>query len=828
VTVLASKGLSYPSGVAVDDARNVYFADSGNSAIKKWMPVNNRVTILVSSGLNLPIGVALDSAGNVYIADTGNNAIKEWMQANSNVTTLVSSGLDGPQGVAVDGAGNVYITDTGNNALKEWTVANSNVTTLVSSGLNQPNGVAVDGAGNVYIADFNNNAIEKWMPANNRLTTLVSGLNGADGVAVDGAGNVYVTDYTDHTIEKWTAANSAVTTLVPSGLNQPVGVSVDGAGNVYVADAYNNAIKELPYGFVDPTPRLEGLTAGNDSLPAVLTAAENVMGLFAPKIDQGSLFATSITEGVVSFSFTADTGPSRTALITLLGQPIIIQQGTSTYSLGAIALLEGPSAGSNSVVLAVFPAIGAWTAIANAPWLHISPANQSGTASANVVFNYDMNPGATRSGTLIIAGNTLTVTQAGSTYVAAAPVTALVTSGLSFPGGVATDGTGNVYITDYGDNAIKKWTAANNTVTTLVSSGLSGPIGVAVDGAGNVYFADTGNNAVKEWIAANSNVTTLVSSGLNGPQGVAVDGAGNVYLIDTGNNALKQWTSANSNLTTLVSSGLNHPTGVGVDCAGNVYIGDFNDSAIQKWTATNNTLTTLLSGLNGADGVAVDGAGNIYVTDYTDGAIEKWVAANGTVTSLVSYGLYQPIGVAVDVAGNVYIADTWNNAIKELPHAFVDPTPKLENGTAGSDFLPAVLPITANLLPPFYPTSDQPWLTITGVTNGVVSFSFTNNPGPGRPAVITLLGQAIPVTQVLLGPPQILTTLPVQSNGALQFAFGDTQSSSFTVVSATNPFLPLSNWTGVGTASNIAPELFEFTTQPSTSDPQRYYSVRSP
>jgi len=73
-----------------------------------------------------------------------------------------------------------------------------------------------------------------------------------------------------------------------------------------------------------------------------------------------------------------------------------------------------------------------------------------------------------------------------------------VPTGLSLPGGVALDGAGNVYLADYGNNAIKKWTSANNSVTTLVSSGLSNPVGVAVDGAGNVYIADTGNNAIKE------------------------------------------------------------------------------------------------------------------------------------------------------------------------------------------------------------------------------------------------------------------------------------------------------------------------------------------
>ena len=160
-----------------------------------------------------------------------------------------------------------------------------------------------------------------------------------------------------------------------------------------------------------------------------------------------------------------------------------------------------------------------WTATTNATWLHLSPANQSGTGSTNVVFSYDANPGATRSGTLTIAGQTLTVTQAGSTYVAAGTCDhAWCPRDLNDPYGVAVDGAGNVYIADTDNNAIKKWTAANNTVTTLVSSGLKRPQGVAVDGAGNVYIADTGNNAIKEWTAANSNVTTLVSSGLNRSQ----------------------------------------------------------------------------------------------------------------------------------------------------------------------------------------------------------------------------------------------------------------------------------------------------------------------
>ena len=106
--------------------------------------------------------------------------------------------------------------------------------------------------------------------------------------------------------------------------------------------------------------------------------------------------------------------------------------------------------------------------------------------------------------------------------------------------------------------------------------------------------------------------------------------------------------------------------------------------------------------------------------------------------------------VAVDGAGNVYIGDELNRAIEEVPHAFVNTAPITEGPGAGNDALPVVLPVTQNLSGPLAPASNQPWLTITGVTNGVVSFSFTGNTGLfSRTANISLLGQTIPVTKAI-------------------------------------------------------------------------------
>jgi len=54
---------------------------------------------------------------------------------------------------------------------------------------------------------------------------------------------------------------------------------------------------------------------------------------------------------------------------------------------------------------------------------------------------------------------------------------------------------------------------------------------VAVDGSGNVFVADTYNNAVKENLAAGGYTTVnTLGSGFSNPTGVAVDGSGNVFV----------------------------------------------------------------------------------------------------------------------------------------------------------------------------------------------------------------------------------------------------------------------------------------------------------
>ena len=806
-------GLDAPCGVAVDSVGNVYIADTYNSAFKVWSPTNDEVTVLSTNGWAFPYALAVDTSDNVYIADTYNNVLKKWSPVTGNVTTFVTN-LNHPFGVAVDAAGNVYFSDSDNNAVRKWYPGTGQIVTLYSNPGSQPMGVAVDAMGNVYWVEVGTQSVREWSPVNNSVQTLFApGFSAPYGVAVDTRGNVYVGDYNNSITFEWIAASNTVIQIDGSTL----GVAVDGNGNIFIADPYDWQVYEQARAFVDSSPRFEGLAGGQDAWQPVLPTNEDLLPPFAPVSDALWLTITGVSNGVVAFTFPTVTF-AQYAHITVLGESVTVNRGTN-YMIGTTNLLEGPGGGLDSLVFGAYPPDVPWAASANVPWLHV-PA--SGVGGGNVIFANDMNPGPTRSGVITIGGLNVVVTQAGSNYVQAGSQTILASqaNGLVGPGGVAVDSAGNVYIADTYANALKVWSPTNNQVSVLVTNGLNYPFGLAVDASNNVYIADTYNDAVKEWSPATGTITTLVTN-LHRPYGVALDSSANVYISDTYNNAVREWLPGQRILTTVYSNPHVRPVGLAVDAVGNVYWADVDTEALREWSLADNTVHTLFAGLYYPYGVAVDGRGNVYVADYS-GTNYEWVAASNTVITNVN----PTLGVAVDGNGDVFIADLSQSLIYELPRVFVDGSPRYEGLAGGPDALPPVLPSNEDILPPFAPTSGQPWVSITGTNGDIVQFTVSPS-ASARSTTINLYGEAIPIIQTNnVFAPQI-GGVKLLGNGTVEFLFTNNPNASFTVLGTSNLSLPISNWTVLGVTTNISTDVYEFIDTEATNV-TRFYRVRSP
>src|SRR5271157_5050758 len=176
-------------------------------------------------GLSYPWGVAVDRAGDVFIADAYNNRVVKVPAGGGAQTTVPASGLSGPFGVAVDGAGDVFIADSNNNRVVEvpWTGTGYGAQTTVGSGLNSPYGVAVDGAGDVFTADSGNNRVVEVPAGGGAQKTVGSGLSPPCGVAVDGAGDVFIADaYNSRVVEvQRVAVNFGSVNICPGGQTTP-------------------------------------------------------------------------------------------------------------------------------------------------------------------------------------------------------------------------------------------------------------------------------------------------------------------------------------------------------------------------------------------------------------------------------------------------------------------------------------------------------------------------------------------------------------------------------------------------------------------------------
>jgi Concanavalin A-like lectin/glucanases superfamily/Putative binding domain, N-terminal len=316
-------GLYGPTSVAVDPAGNLYIANLNASSVLKWEAASQSLSAAVPYGVYFPRAIALDNQGNIYVANTTN--LVEWITASNSLVTLIPSGLNAPYGLAVDASNNVYVADTAVGIIRKWSSSTRSASVLVSYGLGYPYGLAMDDVANrLYIASQNQGVIYQLTLTNQATPTAWESDLSPYGLATDAAGTVF---FTESPRFVWRFNNVVGFPAVATNLDSMAGIAVDSSGNVYVAEPSHNLIKEIPRAFVDRSPRFETGSAGTNSLSPLVPSTQSLAGVYQPTSDSSWLAVIGATNGVVTYSFTANTtGASRAGHLTVLGVPIIVTQ----------------------------------------------------------------------------------------------------------------------------------------------------------------------------------------------------------------------------------------------------------------------------------------------------------------------------------------------------------------------------------------------------------------------------------------------------------------------------------------------------------------------
>lgn len=483
--------ISGPDRIAVDDAGNLFIAESLFGRVRKVSPDGIITTVAGSRGddpypfnstcqagsgdgqaatsarLCLPSSIAVDTGGNLFIGefgyhccyDIGDPVIEDFavrqVSPDGTITTLAQTpGLSvcncadvGSASVAVDRAGDVFFSDSlvSRKIAPDGTLETilDNTQSLFSGDgapaknaqLYNPTALALDGAGNLFIADTYNNRIRKVAP--DGIITTVAG-SGTFGYSGDGG----------------PATNAQ--------LNDPTGIGVDAAGNLFIADTLNAAIRKVSPAGVITTVAGGGTDFPGNGGPATsaqlnrpdavaVDAAGNLFVADSPQFGGGRIYRVS-PRGIITTvagggrSYPGDGGPATSS---------------SIYNPRSLAI----------------DAAGNLFIAENGRIREVSPAGIITTvAGGGTAFPAD--------------GVPATSAQLNSTAV-------------------AVDSAGNVFLVEY---SRARKVSSNGTITIIAgvgvccaSSGDGGPAvtarlstaGLAVDGAGNVFISDSSAGAIR-------------------------------------------------------------------------------------------------------------------------------------------------------------------------------------------------------------------------------------------------------------------------------------------------------------------------------------------
>lgn len=590
-----------PVSVYVDGAGNMYVTDYNNARIVKWTPgATTGVVVAGGNGagaaanqLSGPRCSWLDGSGNIYICDQGNNRIQMWRPgAASGITVAGGNGagtalnqLNSPTSIYVSSNGDIYTVEQNNNRALKFSPKQAD--TLIPTTTATYTATVTDFDGCVNTASIN------WIQPDTISISANPGYEICAGTPVTftatvvhpGTGLVYTWKKNGTTV----GTNSA--TYTTSSLNDNDRISCTATSSACtVTDSVVMKVNPMPGVSISGTP----CTGQKLTLNMAVTSLQTKWTY------NGSPLQTYDAAWQQNSSVVAG-GNGVGAGLNQLNNPSAVY----TDAAGNIIIADV----ANQRIMMWAPGATSGTVVAG--------GNGGGAALNQLVWGNGVMPGYNTGEMYISDANNNRVAkwlQGASAGTIAAGGNGNGTAANQIrPYNAALDGYGNIFAVDAGSNpGAKKWKlgygsgigiAGYNGVGTAANQ-FNTPYSICLDNnANDVYISDYVNNSVLKWTVGNTTGTVVAGGNgsgtaanqFNGAAGILIDGLKNLYVADGGNGRIQRWAQGATTGTTIVGGNgfgtalnqISGPDGIFMDKNGNLFVPDNGNARILKFQAYN-------------------------------------------------------------------------------------------------------------------------------------------------------------------------------------------------------------------------------------------------
>lgn len=294
---------------------------------------------------------------------------------------------------------------------------------------------------------------------------------------------------------------------------------------------------------------------------------------------------------------------------------------------------------------------------------------------------------------------------------------------LNAPNGVFVDVNGILYITDTGNNRVRRVTV-DGVISTFMD-GLKAPTGILLERDGTLFVSDTGNNRV---VARENSgdVSTFVGGGTGGdgesgtsvslsqPMGLAEDpDQGSLYVAEAGSGRVRQVNRVTQTVDTVAGGGsagdgddarnafLPNPVALAADAQSNVYVvsgggptAGAQANRIRRVNVDNNTIRTVVADLNSPAGILLDPGGSLILAEAGTGRVLRFSTSGGSPTVIAGGGvgdngpatnasLVGPVDMALDGAGGLLVVEQDRHRVRRVSLADGKISTVIGKGTPG-------------------------------------------------------------------------------------------------------------------------------------------------